>query len=122
MDAIAGIAAGLVLYFGRWVWSPWSGLSVTCFGWLGIVGLCCGALSGTITVLKAYRPLPVWTLILANAAYALVCLGLLIATLEKLTAIGFTHLLAEIVFVGGLAILEGLSTLRPNTWTVKQGT
>ena len=108
-DAIAGITAGLVLYFGREVWSPLSGLSVEWFGRLGIVGLCYGAFSGTITLLKAYRPIPVWTLIIANALYALFCMGLLFNKTSELSVLGTLHLLVEVLFVGGLAWLEARS-------------
>jgi hypothetical protein len=114
MDAIAGIAAGLILYFGRVVWSPLSGLSVEWFARLGIVGLCYGAFSGSITLLSAYRPVPVWTLVTANALYALFCLGLLLNKSSELRALGIVHLMAETLFVGGLAILESRKAPRSN--------
>ncbi len=108
-DAIAGIAAGLVLYFGREFWSPLSGLSVAWFARLGIVGLCYGMFAGSIILLGAYRPIPVRTLIIANSLYALFCLGLLINKASDLSMLGVVHLLAEVLFVGGLAFLEARS-------------
>ncbi len=108
-DAIAGITAGLILYFGREVWSPLSGLSVEWFARLGIVGLCYGAFSGSITLLKGYRPVPVWTLVIANVLYALFCLGLLLNKSSELSTLGTVHLMAEALFVGGLAWLEARS-------------
>jgi len=119
-DAIAGIVAGLVLFFGREVWSPLSGLSVAWFARLGIVGMCYGAFSGTITLLKAYRPNPVWTLITANALYALFCLGLLFNKASELSALGVAHLLAEVLFVGGLALMEARSAKGLNSLTFHQ--
>ena len=116
-DAIAGLAARLVLYFGREVWSPLSGLSVEWFARLGIVGLCYGAFSGTLTLLKAYRPALVWTLITANVLYALFCLGLLFNKSSELSAMGTAHLLVEVLFVGGLALLEARSARLMNTCT-----
>lgn len=119
-DAIAGITAGLVLYFGREVWSPISGLSVDWFARLGILGLCYGAFSGSITLLKAYRPVPVWTLILANVLYALFCLGLALNKSSELSAPGIAHLMAEALFVGGLAFLESRKAPRSNSLTIHQ--
>lgn len=119
-DAIAGITAGLVLYFGREVWSPISGLSVDWFARLGIVGLCYGAFSGSITLLKAYHSVPVWTLVIANALYALFCLGLLLTKSSELSALGIAHLTAESLFVGGLAILESRKAPRSNSLTIHQ--
>ena len=119
-DAVAGIAAGLVLYFGREVWSPLSGLSVEWFARLGIVGLCYGAFSGTITLLKAYRPIPVWTRVIANALYALFCLGLLLTKSSELSALGIAHLMAEALIVGGLAFLESRKAPRSNSLTIHQ--
>lgn len=118
-DAIAGIAVGLLLYIGRELWSPLSGLSVEWFARLGIVGLCFGTFSGTITLLKAYRPLPVWTLIIANALYALFCLGLLLNKSGGLSPLGIAHLLVEALFVGGLAYVEARSAKSMNTLAIQ---
>ncbi len=118
-DALAGITAGLLLYFGRALWAPLSGLSIEWFAGLGLVGLGYGLFSGTIALRTAYRPWPIWTLILANAAYALFCLGLLVAKREALSALGVAHLLAEIVFVGGLAFLEARAVRGLHTQLVR---
>ncbi|MBL7952358.1 MAG: hypothetical protein JNM62_11640 [Flavobacteriales bacterium] len=119
-DAFAGITAGLLLYFGRESWSALSGLTMDEFAQLGIVGLCYGAFSGTITLFKAYRPMLVWTLIIAHAAYALLCLGLFINRSGELSVFGKVHLLAEVVFVGGLAVLEARSARGSNTVALQQ--
>lgn len=115
-DAIAGLTAGLVLYCGKETWSPLSGLSVEWFARLGIIGICYGMFSAIITLLKAYRPLPVWTLISANALYALFCLALLITMTQDLSLLGHVHLIMEATFVGGLAWLEARSVRSLNTF------
>lgn len=117
-DAIAGITAVLVLYFGKELWSPLSGLSTEWFARLGIVGICYGAFSGSITLLQAYRPIPVWTLIMANLLYALFFLGLLLNKSSELNALGIAHMLAEVFTVGGLAFLGSRKAPRPNSLTI----
>ncbi|QQR86326.1 MAG: hypothetical protein IPJ76_17325 [Flavobacteriales bacterium] len=119
IDAIAGLTAGLVLYFGREVWWPLSGLSAEWFARLGIIGICYGTFSATITLLKAYRPIPVWTLIIANLLYAVFCLGLLLSKTDGLSLLGHVHLLAETLFVGGLAWLESRAMRSKNPLTIE---
>lgn len=119
IDAIAGIAAGLLLYFGRSLWAPWSGLSVGWFAALGIVGVCYGLYSGTIAISRPRQAWPVYLLVTANVSYALFCFGLLVMKWNELSRLGAVHLLAEVVFVGGLALLEARA-IRPRSNSFEQ--
>lgn len=105
-DAIADTVAFLILYTGRHVLSPLSGLSPEWLARLGVIPLCYALYAGWLIVFRAYRPFTVGALITANAAYSLFSAALLIAKHRELTTLGSIHLLFDSVFVGVLAIVE----------------
>ncbi len=117
-DAIAATAAFLILYFGHDMLSPLSGLSPEWLGRLGLISAGYAVYGLCLIALKAYRPLPVGALIVANTVYSLFCVGLLLAKRSELTKFGIAHLLFDAVLVATLAFIEyriARRTTRPNT-------
>lgn len=62
--------------------------------------------SFSLAVRKKRPVLLIKALILANSFWAMVCLGIVSQYYEQLSSLGYLHLLAEAIFVGGLALLE----------------
>lgn len=73
---------------------------------IGLVNLLYACGSFTLAVQARRRPAWIAALVLANAAWATICLGLALRFAGTASAFGLAHLLGEAAFVGGLAGLE----------------
>ena len=107
MDSRAGLLVGaLTLALGYWL-APWYGLSLSLLLLIAAANLAYGAFSGWL--LARPRPRPLWlihALVVANLAWAAVCLLLAGLHLAEARWLGLAHLVSEAVFVGGLAVME----------------
>lgn len=106
IDCSGGITVGVfVLGFHGWLAGVY-GLPISVLLFVGAANLIYGCYSLTL----ASRPKPtrvrLLILITANAAWAVVCIGLVLRFFHTATLIGIGVLIAEAVFVGGLAALE----------------
>lgn len=105
-DCIAGAVAGvMVLMFSGWL-STLHGLPRE----LLLANAAANLLYASYSFSLARRPTrpraSINLLVFANLAWAVVCLGLVGVFAESATVFGIGHLVAEAVFVGGLAGLE----------------
>jgi len=107
MDSRAGLLVGaLTLALGYWL-APWYGLSLPLLLLIAAANLAYGAFSAWLLARPRPRPLGlIQALVVANLAWALVCLSLVAAHFAEARWLGLTHLVSEAVFVGGLAVLE----------------
>ena len=100
--AIAGVA---VLALSRWL-SRLYGLPRGLLRFTGAVNLLYGCYSFTLAR-RARRPMHlIERLVVANAAWAVVCVGLAAAFWKQARRFGRAHLLGEALFVGALAAME----------------
>lgn len=101
----AALAGAAVLALSEWLSGLYSlprGLLV----FIGAVNLLYGAYSFSLAR-QAPRPLAlIKLLVVANAAWVFVCLGLLLRFREQVSVFGVLHLAGEALFVGSLAALE----------------
>lgn len=106
VDCIGGALAGvMVVIFSGWL-SRLEGLPPELFLFTGAVNLMYGFFSFSLAV-RSRRPMPlIKLLVAANLAWALVCLGLLVAFSANATPFAYAHFVGEAVFVSGLAVLE----------------
>lgn len=106
VDCVAGAVVGvLVLVFARPL-SHWEGLPLSVLTFTGAANLLYAAYSFSLAMRRERSIRLIQILVLANLAWAPVCLGLLMRHSDSATAFGLLHLAGEAVFVGGLAIIE----------------
>lgn len=110
LDAGAGGAAGLVFAVAAGPIIAWTGHQPAIYAAITAANLLYAAGGALLLgVARARGRLPragVWALILANAAWACVCVGLLVATGDTLRPLGWAHLLGEGAIVATLAAVE----------------
>ena len=106
VDCTAAALAGvLVLALSGWL-ARLHGLPQDLLLFTGAVNLLYGSFSFSLAV-RAERPLALIKLLaVANMAWAVVCVGLVVVFGSQATVFGFFHLIGEAVFVGGLGMLE----------------
>lgn len=106
IDSSAGLLAGAtVLALSGWL-SDLYALPRTLLVTMGIANLAYGTYSGTLAR-RARRPYAMLVaLIVANAAWAVLCALAAVRFRATASVFGLTHLIGESVFVGGLAALE----------------
>ena len=106
IDSAAGALVGTVVLLASEGLSGWYGLPRGLLLATGAANVLYAACSGSLAV-RAVRPRAgIVALVVANAAWAVVCVGLVGAYAEGGGGLGLLHLGAEAVFVGGLAALE----------------
>lgn len=100
--ALAGVA---VIALSGWL-SRLEGLPQGVLLFTGAVNLLYGAYSFSLAT-RTQRPMPlIKLLVVANLAWAPVCLGLLATFSATATPFAFAHLVGEAIYVGGLGVLE----------------
>ncbi len=73
---------------------------------IGVANMLYASYSLSLAIRRTRTPLMLNTLIVANGVWALVCIGLAVRWAGTASLFGMAHLLAEALFVGGLASLE----------------
>lgn len=106
IDCSAGALAGvLILAFSGWL-SAWYNVPRGLLLFMGAANILYACYSCSLSVRKNRPALMIKILIIANSFWAMVCLGIVSQYYEQLSSLGYLHLLAEAIFVGGLALLE----------------
>ncbi|MBL8962246.1 MAG: hypothetical protein JNJ98_20455 [Gemmatimonadetes bacterium] len=106
IDSTAGLVVGVLVL----LLSPWlSRLFALPLGFLvftGAANLAYGSFSGSLAR-RSVRPRRLITvLVVANAAWAVLCLVSALTFARSASGFGLLHLVGEALFVGGLAMLE----------------
>ena len=106
IDSGAGLGAGVVvLALSGWL-SEVYGLPRALLLGMGAANLAYGTYSGTLAR-RARRPRGLLLLlVVANGAWAVLCVVLAVRLAHSASAFGLAHLAGEGLFVGGLAALE----------------
>jgi hypothetical protein len=107
IDWIAGASVGvLVLSLRDWLAQLYSLPSELVLG-MGLANLAYASGSFTLAMRTRGDRVPYLRVIaVANGAWALVCLGLVLVWWDRASALGIGQLIAEALFVGGLGHLE----------------
>jgi hypothetical protein len=101
----AAVAGVLVIALSGWL-GPLEGLPREVLLFTGAMNLLYGSYSFSLAR-RRERPMRlIKLLVVANLAWAVVCIGILAAFFESATPFAFLHLAGEAVYVGGLAVLE----------------
>lgn len=106
IDGFAGLTAGLFLLLFRTSLPAWLGLPQ----WLISLQCTCNFLYAAYALSLANRAEKpkwmLWLLVYGNWAYALFALILLLYFYPGYTALGAAFFIAEVVFIGGLGVIE----------------
>jgi hypothetical protein len=110
LDAGAGALAGVLLLAFRDSLAAWFGFAVELVSFNAIANLAYASYSGTLAALTALDIAPprrsLTLLVIANAAWIIVCIGILSQVWTSGTALGRGYLALEAMFVGTLAFAE----------------
>jgi hypothetical protein len=106
IDSLGGLSVGFVmLLLSTWL-ASWYGLPRGFIIFIALVNLAYGCYSFSLLV-RAKRPLSLIVLLVtANLVWAVLCMLWAVIFAQTASFFGIAHLLAEAVFVGGLAYLE----------------
>ncbi|HEX5657015.1 MAG TPA: hypothetical protein VFX59_07455 [Polyangiales bacterium] len=110
VDGAAATGAGItVLALRQWL-APLHGIEPAFVTFLGVVNLCYGAYAGSLALrasrASALHRVAIDVLVLANAAWAVVCAGIVVARWTSASRYGLMHVAFEGAFVGTLAFVE----------------
>ena len=106
VDCTAAAAAGVtVLCLSEWL-SRLHGLPQELLLFLGAVNIAYASYSFSLAARETRPIFLIKLLVVANASWAIVCLGLALLFHDEATAFGLSHLIGEAFFVGALAMLE----------------
>jgi len=100
--AVAGVA---VIALSGWL-SALEGIPEGVLLFTGAVNLLYACYSFSLAVRAERPPRRIALLVVANLAWAPVCIGLAAAFSATATPFGYVHLVGEAVYVGGLGVLE----------------
>ncbi len=106
IDSFAGLSVGLgMLLLSNWL-TVWYQLPKSFILLIALANIAYGCFSFSLT-LREKRPLNlIVLLVIANLVWAVLCLRWVLIFAQKASFFGLAHLLAEALFVGGLAYLE----------------
>jgi hypothetical protein len=106
VDCIGGLFVGvLVLCLCRLI-SSWGGLPIRIVAMVGFANLFYGTYSLWLTT-RTPRPMVfLQILALANMAWLLVCISIVVSHWSEITILGITHKLTEGIYVAGLGYME----------------
>jgi hypothetical protein len=106
IDSLGGLSVGLVvLLLSQWL-SAWHGLPRGFIVFMALVNIAYGCYS-LFLLTRIKRPLSlIVLLVLANAVWAVLCVRWAVIFAPTASFLGIAHLIAESLFVGGLAYLE----------------
>lgn len=106
IDCTAGALAGVaMLLLLDWLATLY-GIPSELLVFVGLANVLYASYSFSLAIRRTRTPFQLKVLIVANGVWALVCLGLAVRWAGTATLFGMAHLLAEALFVGGLASLE----------------
>ena len=106
VDCVAGGAVGLAMLAGAPGLAPLYGLPPGLYATIALANVGYGLFSFSIAR-RAVRPMPLLrALVVANAAWALLCAVAVAGLWGAAGPLGLAHVAGEGVFVGGLAIAE----------------
>jgi hypothetical protein len=106
IDCIAGALAGVaILVLLNWLAALY-GMPINTLVFIGVANVLYASYSFSLAIRRTRSPFLLNALIVANGAWALVCVGLAALWAGTATMFGMAHLLAEALFVGRLASLE----------------
>ncbi|MCU0346997.1 MAG: hypothetical protein MUC59_08630 [Saprospiraceae bacterium] len=107
-DGLAGLVVGIFLLAMREPMSGLLGLPTWLLTLQGILNLCYASYSLPLAR-RGHRPRwMLWTLVVANLAYALFAAVLLTQFYASCTGLGVVYFLLEVVIIGGLGVVEWL--------------
>jgi hypothetical protein len=108
LDSRAGLAVGVgMLLLSTWL-SELYAMPRALVVAIGVVHLLYGTASGILRRQATRRLAWVVALVVANATWALLCLGMMLALRDTASPLGLASRGAEALFVGGLAVVEWL--------------
>lgn len=106
IDCIAGALAGVaILVLLNWLAALY-GMPINILVFIGVANVLYAGYSLSLAIRRTRTPGVLNALIVANSLWALVCVGLAVQWAGTASLFGMAHLLAEALFVGGLARLE----------------
>lgn len=106
VDCLAGLLVGLTVLLFRSQLAEWFAISRVVLLVFAVANLTYATYSLSLAVQASPPAKSVRVLVVANAAWAVVCAACAIALFASATIYGIGYLVAEGVFVGGLACLE----------------
>lgn len=107
-DGLAALVVGIFLLAMRQPIAGLLGLPVWLLTLQGIINLCYASYSLPLARSGQRPRWMLWTLVLANWAYALFAAGLLTQFYPSCTSLGMVYFLLEVVIIGGLGVVEWL--------------
>jgi hypothetical protein len=106
IDSLGGLSVGFImLLLNNWL-SSWYGLSRGFILFMALVNLAYGCYSLSLLVRVKWPLSLIVFLVIANLVWAVLCMLWIVIFAQTASVFGMAHLLAEAVFVGGLAYLE----------------
>jgi hypothetical protein len=106
IDSLGGLSVGLLMLLLNYWLSSWYGLPLGFIVFMALVNIAYGCYSFSLLVRKK-RPMSlIVALIIANLAWALLCVYWVTIFAQTASPFGILHLLGEASFVGGLAYVE----------------
>ncbi|MCP1384026.1 hypothetical protein [Runella salmonicolor] len=106
IDAFAGLSVGVAVLLLKDLVQPYLQLPSSLLASCAVIALCYSVYAFHLVLRKAQSARWVQTLIYANGAYAVFCLGLLWFFFDKASWLGRGYLLLDSVGVGALALVE----------------
>jgi hypothetical protein len=108
-DGLAGLVVGIFLLIVREPLSVLLGLPVWLLTLQGIINLCYASYSLPLARRQDRPQWMLWTLVVANLAYALFAAVLLTQFLPSCTGLGVVYFMLEVIIIGGLGAVEWLT-------------
>lgn len=106
IDSLGGLSVGLVMLLLSYWLSAWYALPRGFIVFMALVNIAYGCYSFSLLIRTKRPPSLIALLVLANAVWAVLCVRWAIIFAQTASPLGLAHLLAEALFVGGLAYLE----------------
>lgn len=106
VDCLGGLVVGLLVLFGREQICEWENLPLSIVVGMGAANLLYGSFSLYVTLQQRRPRRLVEMLAVANIAWLLVCLAIVLKHSSEMSLVGFVHVIGEGVYVAALGIME----------------
>jgi hypothetical protein len=113
LDAVASGATGALMLGGAGLLESWLGLPAALMRAAGLVLVPYVAFVGYLATRETLTAAAVWTVIAANAAWAVASVGLLLSGLIAPTWLGYAFVLAQAAVVAAFGELQYVGMRRP---------
>ena len=113
LDAVASGATGALMLAGAGLLEGWLGLPAALMRAAGLVLVPYVAFVGYLATRDTLTPAPVWTVIAANALWAVASVGLLLSGWIAPTWLGYAFVLAQAAVVAAFGDLQYVGMRRP---------